>query len=166
VNLEVREARPDDAEAIVRILNPIIEAGTFTVLDTPFRVDAERAFLESFSPRGIFHVAVDRADGRIVGFQDVSPFADYTHAFDHVGVIGTFVELSLRRRGVARHLFRATFHAARQKGYEKFFTFIRADNPAALATYRHHGFQIIGTARRQARMKHGYVDEILVEAFI
>jgi L-amino acid N-acyltransferase YncA len=166
VDLEVREARPDDAEAIVRILNPIIEAGRFTVLDTPFSVEAERAFLESFPPRGVFHVAFDRADGRIVGFQDVSPFADYTHAFDHVGVIGTFVELSLRRRGIAGRLFRATFDAARLKGYEKFFTFIRADNPAALATYRHHGFQIIGTARRQARTKHGYVDEILVEAFL
>jgi L-amino acid N-acyltransferase YncA len=166
VNLEVRDARPDDAEAIVRVLNPIIEAGTFTVLDTGFSVEAERAFLESFPPRGIFHVAFDRADGRIVGFQDVSPFADYTHAFDHVGVIGTFVDLSLRRRGIAGLLFRATFDAARQKGYEKFFTFIRADNPAALATYQRHGFEVIGTARRQARMKHGYVDEILVEAFL
>ncbi|HLE70655.1 MAG TPA: hypothetical protein VJH87_13305, partial [Vicinamibacteria bacterium] len=61
---------------------------------------------------------------------------------------------------------RSTFEAARLKGYEKFFTFIRADNPAALATYRRHGFKVIGTARRQARMKHGYVDEILVEAFL
>lgn len=166
MNLEVRDARPDDAEAIVRVLNPIIEAGTFTVLDTPFSVEAERAFLESFPPRGVFHVAIDRGDGRIVGFQDVSPFADYTHAFDHVGVIGTFVDLSLRRRGIAGLLFRATFEAARKKGYEKFFTFIRADNPAALATYQSHGFEVIGTARRQARMKHGYVDEILVEAFL
>lgn len=162
----VREARPDDAAEIVRILNPIIEAGAFTVLDSPFSVEAERAFVESFPPRGIFHVAEDRADGRLLGFQDVSPFADYTRAFDHVGVIGTFVDLSHRRQGIARHLFRATFDAARLKGYEKFFTFIRADNPAALATYRHHGFEVIGTARRQARMKQGYVDEILVEAFL
>ena len=162
----VREARPDDAAEIVRILNPIIEAGTFTALDTPFTVQAERAFIESFPPRGIFHVAEDRTDGRLLGFQDVSPFADYTHAFDHVGVIGTFVELERRRQGIARLLFRATFEGARQRGYEKFFTFIRADNPAALAAYRHHGFEVIGTARRQARTKHGYVDEVLVEAFL
>jgi L-amino acid N-acyltransferase YncA len=162
----VREARPDDAAAIVGILNPIIEAGTFTVLDTPFSVEAERRFIESFPARGVFHVAEDPTDGALLGFQDVSPFADYTRAFDHVGVIGTFVDLSRRRRGVARRLFRATFEAARLKGYEKFFTFIRADNPAALATYRCHGFEVIGTARRQARTKHGYVDEILVEAFL
>jgi L-amino acid N-acyltransferase YncA len=166
VDLKVREACPEDAAEIVRILNPIIEAGTFTALDTPFTVEAERLFLSSFPPRGIFHVAEDRADGRLVGFQDVSPFADYTHAFDHVGVIGTFIDLSLRRRGIARILFQATFEAARLKGYEKFFTFIRADNPAALATYQRHGFEVIGTAKRQAKVKQGYVDEILVEAFL
>jgi L-amino acid N-acyltransferase YncA len=166
VEPRVRDARPDDAAEIIRILNPIIEAGTFTALDSPFTVEAERRFIESFPARGIFHVVEDRADGRLLGFQDVSPFADYTRAFDHVGVIGTFVDLSHRRQGIARHLFRATFEAARLKGYEKFFTFIRADNPAALATYRHHGFEVIGTARRQARMKQGYVDEILVEAFL
>lgn len=162
----VREARPDDAAEIVRILNPIIEAGTFTALDTPFTVEAERRFIESFPARGIFHVAEDPADGSLLGFQDVSPFADYTRAFDHVGVIGTFVDLSLRRRGIARLLFQSTFEAARLKGYEKFFTFIRADNEAALATYQCHGFEVIGTARRQARVKNGYVDEILVEMFL
>jgi L-amino acid N-acyltransferase YncA len=162
----VRPARPDDAAEIVRILNPIIEAGTFTALDTPFTVEAERAFIEAFPPRGVFHVAEDEAEGRLLGFQDVSPFADYTHAFDHVGVIGTFVDLERRRQGVARLLFPATFESARRKGYEKFFTFIRADNPAAMAAYRRHGFEVIGTARRQARTRNGYVDEIMVEAFL
>lgn len=162
--IEVREARPDDAEAIVRVLNPIIEAGAFTVLDTPFSVEEERRFLERFPSRGIFHVAEIASE--IVGFQDVSPFADYTHAFDHVGVIGTFVDLSRRREGIGRRLFEATFLAAREKGYEKFFTFIRADNAAALAAYRSFGFEVIGTARRQARIRGAYVDEILVEAFL
>jgi L-amino acid N-acyltransferase YncA len=164
--LRVRDARPDDAAAITRILNPIIEAGAYTVLDTPFSVDEERRFIESFPARGIFHVAEDGDERALVGFQDVSPFADYTRAFDHVGVIGTFVELAHRRRGVGRALFEATFAAARAKGFEKLFTFIRADNPAALSAYRRQGFEIIGTARRQARLKQGYVDEILVEMFL
>ena len=37
-----------------------------------------------------------------------------------------------------------------QLGFEKLFTFVRADNPAALETYRRHGFQTVGTARHQA----------------
>ena len=161
--LSIRDARPDDAEAIVGILNPIIEARTYTVLDTPFSVEAERNYIVNLPPRGIWKVAVRASDQRIVGFQILEPFANYTHAFDHVATLGTYVDLELRRHGIASRLFAATFAAAEMKGFEKIFTFVRADNPAALQTYLRHGFVVIGTARRQAKIDGRYVDEILIE---
>lgn len=163
MHLEIREARPDDADAIVCILNPIIEAGVYTVFDTPCTVQAEREYLLKFPSRGVFLLAVRRTDGRVVGFQSMEPFAGYTHAFDHVGVLGTYVDLECRRQGIATALFRATFAAALRKGYEKIFTFVRADNPAALATCVRQGFRIVGTAFRQARIGAKYVDEIIIE---
>jgi L-amino acid N-acyltransferase YncA len=165
VAIEIRDARPEDAEAIVQILNPIIAARVFTAFDTPFTADAEREFLRTFPPRGIFHVAA-AADDRLVGFQNLTPFAEYTHAFDHVGVLGTFVDLQRRRQGVATRLFEATFPAALKKGYEKIFTFVRADNDAALQTYLRQGFQTIGTASRQAKIDGRYVDEIIIEKLL
>ena len=56
-----------------------------------------------------------------------------------------------------------TFKAALAKGYEKFLTFVRADNADGLAAYRARGFEIVGTARRHARIDGQYVDEILIE---
>jgi len=111
-------------------------------------------------------VAVRRCDRKILGFQSMEPFATYTHAFDHVGVLGTYVDLKYRRQGIGKSLFKATFEAARRKGYEKIFTFVRADNLAALTTYLNHGFHIIGTAQRQAKVKGRYVDEIIIEKFL
>ena len=166
MQLLIRPAQPEDAAAIVAIFNPIIESGKYTAFDTPFTVEAEREYIANFPARGIFHVAVRQDDQRIVGFQSMEPFATYTRAFDHVGVVGTYVDLAERRQGIAGQLFAATFEAARQKGYEKLFTFIRADNPAALATYQQQGFQIIGTAHRQAKINGSYVDEIMVERFL
>lgn len=87
----VREARLGDAEAVVGILNPIIEAGRYTALDTPLTVDAERDYIADLPARAIFHVAESRQNGAVVGFQTMEPFATYTHAFDHVGVIETFL---------------------------------------------------------------------------
>ena len=162
MDVVIRQAVASDAAAIARILNAIIAAGVYTALDTPFSVDEERAFIEHFPARGILHVAV--GDGRIVGFQTVEPFASYTHAFDHVGIISTFVDLPLRRRGIASRLFTATFAAAPGKGYEKFFAFVRADNSAALQIYLRHGFEVIGTARRQAKIGGRYIDEVMIEA--
>lgn len=163
MDLTVRDVVPADAQAVVEILNPIIEARLYTVLDAPFTADEERDFIMKFPPRGIWKIAQRRADARVVGFQVLEPFGPYTKAFDHVATLGTFVELSARRQGIAKALFAATFEAARRKGYEKIFTFVRADNPAALATYCAHGFEVIGTARRHAKIDGRYVDEILIE---
>ena len=166
MDLLVRSATPDDAGAIVGILNPIIEAGTYTVLDAPFTVEAEREYILDFPPRGIFHVALRRGDQKLLGFQSLEPFANYTHAFDHVAVLGTYVDLSYRRQGIGRRLFQATFDAARRKGYKKLFTYVRADNPAALASYLNQGFEVVGTAQRQAHIDGKYVDEVIIENFL
>jgi L-amino acid N-acyltransferase YncA len=126
-------------------------------------VEAELDFIRRFPARGVFKVVVDAATERLVGFQVLEPFASYTAAFDHVATLGTYVDLERRREGIATRLFAATFAAAREKGYEKVFTFVRADNQAALRTYLARGFTVIGTARDHARVDGRYVDEILIE---
>lgn len=161
--IAIRDVTIEDAEGIAAILNPIIAAGCYTALDTPVTIEQEREFIRSFPQRGVFLAAVDTTTTRIVGFQDVSPFADFTHAFDHVGIIGTYVELQRRRQGIAAQLFGATFQAAHAKGYEKFFSYVRADNDAALQTYLRHGFRIVGIAERQAKIDGRYIDEVFIE---
>ncbi len=163
---EIRDVRVEDADAIAAILNPIIAARCYTALDTPVTAEQEREFIRTFPPNGVFIAAVDTTSGRIAGFQDVSPFADFTHAFDHVGVIGTYVDLALRRQGIATQLFAATFAAARRKGFEKLFTYVRADNEAGLQTYLRQGFRIVGRAERQAKIDGRYIDEVIIERAI
>jgi L-amino acid N-acyltransferase YncA len=166
MNWVVRNVQPEDAEAVAGILNSIIETGIYTALDTPFTTEAEREFISNFPQRGIFQVAVEPEKERIVGFQNVEPFATYTHAFDHVGIIGTYVDNTVRRQGVASSLFQATFEAMTEKGYEKVFAYVRGDNLAALATYLKQGFRIIGSAQRHAKINGRYVDEILIEKLL
>src|SRR5262245_44946845 len=108
MELLIRDAKPDDAAAIVAVFNPIIEAGTYTLFDAPFSVEAETSYIAGLALQDIFHVAIRTADNAVVGFQSMSPFATYTHAFDHVGVIGTYVDLGSRRQGIAHSLFDAT----------------------------------------------------------
>jgi L-amino acid N-acyltransferase YncA len=166
MDLVIRQVRSDDAEAVAGILNPIIASGVYSALDTPFTVEAEREFIRNFSRRGVFHIAEDLRDHRAVGFQTLEPFATYTHAFDHVAVIATFVNLDCRRQGVGGRLSEATFEIARERGYEKVFTFVRADNLEALQFYLKLGFRAVGTAQRQARIGSDYVDEVIIEKLL
>lgn len=165
-DLLIRSVRPDDAGAIVAILNPIIEAGEHTVLDTLLTVEFERRYIDSFPQRGVFTVAERPENHQVVGFQSLEPFASYTRAFDHVAVIGTYVALSHRHQGIGTRLSDVSFEAARRNGYEKIFTYVRADNLASLAFYLKLGFRVIGTAQRQAKIGQRYVDEILIEKFL
>ena len=83
-----------------------------------------------------------------------------------MGVIATYVDLGCRKRGVGGRLSEVTFESARGKGFEKLFTFVRADNPVALRFYQSLGFREVGTAQRQARIGGKYVDEIFIEKFL
>lgn len=166
MKLQIREAQPDDAAPMLQVLNPIIEARVYTAMDTTYTVESQRDYIASYPERGIFLVAIREADDRLVGFQNVEPFAVHGHAFDHVGVMGTYVDLPCRRQGIATRLFETTFAAAPALGYEKIFTYVRADNEAGIKTYLRHGFEIVGTAKRQAKIDGRYIDELMIERFL
>jgi L-amino acid N-acyltransferase YncA len=164
MDLVIRDVRPEDAETLAAILNSIIATRRFTVLDEPITVAQQREFIQHFSPRGIFLVA--EIGSKVIGLQDVEPFATYTRAFDHVGIIGSFVDESARQRGVFKRLCEATFERAPQKGYQKFFTYVRGDNPVALGAYLQQGFEVVGTAKRQARIDGRFIDEVVIEKLL
>ncbi|MEZ8310487.1 GNAT family N-acetyltransferase [Vibrio splendidus] len=166
MSLTIREVTVEDAQGIIDVLNPIIIEARYTILDQTFTVDGEKAFIESFPERGVFSVAVNEATSQLLGFQNVEPFATYTKAFDHVGIIGTYVDANSRGQGVAKQLFDYTFKSAKAKGYEKLFAYVRADNERALAVYLKQGFEIVGTAKKHGKIGDQYFDEILIEKFL
>jgi len=155
-----------DAQGVINILNPIIEEGRFTILDITFTLKEEEVFIENFPKQGIFNVAIHPETKQVVGFQVIEPFATYTHAFDHVGVIGSYVDSDYMRLGIASSLFTASFNDAKSMGYEKLFAYVRADNARALSTYIKQGFEKAGLAKKHAKVKGNYIDEVFIEKFL
>lgn len=161
----VRRATPGDAAGVAAVLNAVIREGRHSMLDTPFSVDDERAFIAGLPARAFVHVAV--ADGAIVGAQTVEPWNAYaTHEFDHVATMGTWVAEGWRRRGVGSRLAAASFVAARELGYDKVFTDVLAHNAASLAFHLRLGFAVVGAARRHARLADGDADVVFIERFL
>lgn len=166
MTLVVRQVTVEDAQGITEVLNPIIEEGLYTILDTTFSVEEEKSFIVNFPKQGVFTVVVDKDSDKVIAFQNIEPFASYTKAFDHVGIIGTFVDSESRGKGVSKQLFQSTFEVAKQKGYEKLFAYVRADNERALAAYIRQGFEVVGTAKKHAKVGDVYIDEVLIEKFL
>lgn len=105
-------------------------------------------------------------DGHIVGFQTIEPFATYTSAMDHVGIMGTFVHADFRGQGIGRQLAEASFKFAWEKGYEKAVIYVRASNRAAQKFYWELGFVPKGTLEKQVRIGEEYDDEVFMEMFL
>jgi len=165
-DVSVRRAGPDDAAGVAAVLNQVIAGGRHSLLDTPFSIAEERAYIEGLPERSFLHVA-EAADSGVVGFQTVIPWNTFvTREFDHVATMGTYVDEAWRRRGVGAALARASFAAALDLGYEKVFTDLRADNPDSLVYHLALGFSVVGAARRHARVGGRDVDVLFVERFL
>lgn len=166
MDISVRSACEGDASSIVDLPNPIIEAGTFTIIDQPISVPEQEEFIRVLPERGAINVAVAGDEVSIVGIQDIVPIFPRIRAFRHVCEIATFVSLTARRQGVGTALFQTTLECARNLGFSKIIATIRSDNPHALAFYEAQGFQVVGLARKHALVRDQFVDAILVETLI
>ncbi len=166
MQFSVRAARLDDAQGIIDVLNPIIAAGSYTIMSGPLSLEDQLAYMREYPPRGVFNVAVAEDDRTVLGLQSVEPFSPSEPALAHVGQIGTFISLQVRRGGIGTALMHATLEQSRAQGFLKIIATIRADNPQAIAFYTGQGFAVVGTARRHALLNGRYVDEVITEKWI
>jgi len=165
MEISIRLVKEADAAIIVALLNPIIEAGTYTAMTETFSVADQLDFIRNFPQRGIYHIALDDHNQKALGIQDVMPIST-SNVFRHVGEVSTFVALGMHRHGVGQSLCRETFKAAKGLGYLKLRATVRGDNPRALAFYQSQGFELIGIAKKHAFLRGKYTDEVLLEKLI
>ncbi|MBT3979764.1 MAG: GNAT family N-acetyltransferase [Bacteriovoracaceae bacterium] len=163
--IKIRKMCIEDAQGIINILNPIIERGYSTVFDAPFSLGEERAFLKSFPDRGVFNIA-ENQNGHILGFQVLESFVTFARSMDHVACIGTYVDINSHGKGVGKLLSQNTFNEARAIGFEKIFSYVLEANKMALSFYTSLGFEVVGKAKQQVKLKNEYLDELLIEKFL
>lgn len=164
MNVHIRRATPSDAEAISAIWEVICAERIYSAVNRPFTPEQVRQYLTSLSDReGVF---VAEVDGKIVGFQSLDRWAQFTDSFDHVGTVGTFVLPDWRGRGIGRSLAEHTFTFARTHGYEKLVIYVRASNTGAQAFYQGLGFVPRGVLSRQVKIDGQYDDEVFMELFL
>jgi L-amino acid N-acyltransferase YncA len=137
MELEVRPVHPGDAAELAELLNQIIARGGTTALEERFTPEAlAETYLTGRNVICCF-VAVDRASGRLEGFQTLGRYPGLP---EDVGDIGTFARLGGAQRGVGSALFAATRAEACRRGLAAINATIRADNTGGLAFYSRMGF--------------------------
>ena len=153
----LRNAEPDDADALLRYLKTTAAETPFLVREPEeitLSVEAERQFLESkiAAERELMLVAF--ADGEHVGnasFAGVGSAMRYRHRCS----VGIALYRAFWGRGIGRIMLETVLSAAREAGYEQAELEAVADNHTAIALYEKLGFRQYGTFPDNMKYKDG-----------
>jgi RimJ/RimL family protein N-acetyltransferase len=104
------------------------------------------------------------ADGRVVGWADITPSANPRLA--HRGFLGMGLAKDFRGKGLGTQLLNCTLSHAKTIGIEKVELTVYTDNLAAIRLYKKCGFQEIGVIKHYRKLNGRYFDCLEMELFL
>ncbi len=131
----VRSGRSSDGQAMIEILQEIVDIGGTTAFEGTVPATFLEGHLSGTKSGSAVHVA--EADGNVIGFQYIEPHPSGTEG---LAQIATFAKVGGTQRGIGSALFVKTRVAALALGYDTIDATIRADNAGGLAYYARMGF--------------------------
>ncbi len=162
----VRAARPDDAFALVYLVNEIaVDDNTLGIDRFPLAPEDEANFLGGADPLVYLTlVAVTEPTGHLIGVLTASRGVD--QKLQHVSALAIAVGRAARRQGVGLALLAGYFAWADQVGVQKCTLSVLAHNAPAIQLFERSGF--VPEARRQGqfRIDGRLVDEILMARWL
>jgi ribosomal protein S18 acetylase RimI-like enzyme len=160
--LTIRAARPEDADAIWAIIEPVIRAGETYAL--PRDMNREEALAYWFSSGNEVFVADD--EGAVIGTYVLRP--NQKGGGSHVANCGYITAAAASGRGVARAMCTHSLDHAKRRGFRAMqFNFVVSTNERAVRLWKSLGFEII--ARLPEAFLHptvGYTDAYIMHRFL
>jgi phosphinothricin acetyltransferase len=157
----VRNASPDDTEAIARIYNQGIEDRVATFETRACAPEDVAAAIE----RGDLVLVAER-DDRVVGWASVGPYDDPHDYYAGIGEATLYVDRGARGGGVGRALMEGLAAEAERRGLYKLIGKAFASNEASIALCLACGWREVGIHRRHGRLDGEWKDVVVVERLL
>lgn len=103
-------------------------------------------------------------EGRVVGWADVTPFANLRMA--HRGTLGMGLIKEFRGQGLGTRLLEKTLAHAKEIGLEKVELTVYTENLAAIKLYEKCGFEKTGLIKHYRKLNGRYFDCLCMEIFL
>lgn len=162
--VQVRPARPEDADAIREIYNQEVTNSTVTFDLVPRNLDDQLEWQSRRSGAHAVLVAVDD-DGDIAGFGSLSPYRDRP-AYSTTVEDSVYVAEGMRRQGVARLLLRSLVETATAHGFHAVMARIVGGHEASISLHMACGFEVVGTEREVGRKFGKWLDVVVMEILL
>jgi L-amino acid N-acyltransferase YncA len=162
--LTIREARPEDWEAIWPFFRRIVAAGETYAYDREMsESEGQRTWMIGRPGRTV--VATD-ADEVVLGTANMYP--NRQGPGSHVASASFMVDPERSGRGVGRALGEYVIDWARESGFRAIqFNAVVETNEAAVALWRSLGFEVLATVPEAFKHpRHGYVGLLIMHRFL
>lgn len=161
MTISLREATPDDAEALVAFTRELAlepDIGHPLELDEVRTVDVQQKELEEWQAKGpaLFLLAFE--GDRLIGELTLKPWGRL-RAVRHVVTLGISVGRDARRKGVGRALIEHAISWAKEHGVLRIELGVFSTNTRAIALYEKLGFVHEGTKRRLFFFRDRWIDD-------
>ena len=161
--VELRLARPDDAEATRAIYNAEVTGSSVTFDLVPRTLADQRAWLDARS--GAMAVLVAEDAGEVVGFASLSPYRDRP-AYATTVEDSVYVRRDQRGTGVGRRLLGELVAVAQTRGFHTVVARIVGGHEASIGLHRAEGFEIVGTEREVGRKFGRWLDVVVMQRML
>ncbi len=164
-SLIIREARLEDAEAILSVLSEVASEENLLLLDKgEYDMRLEKRHILSAKSGGKTLILVAEVDGKVVGVGEVK-IGEFKKN-SHTAELGLAVIKEFRGLGVGKALMKEMLSRAEKKGVEKVWLSVFSTNNAAIRLYQKFGFVVEGVRKKQFKINNKYVDELLMAKFL
>lgn len=161
-NLIIREAEPEDAEALLAYLNQIGgESDNLLFGENEFTmsVEQEKEFLDSFKNADKSIMLLGIWDGEIAACASLQNLQKKRIA--HRASMAISVKKQYWHRGIASEMVGTLIDFAKKAGISVIELEVKSDNVHAVSLYEKMGFEKIGTYR-----KFFYIDGVYYDAYL
>ncbi len=161
--MEVRLARPTDAEATRAIYNAEVTTTTVTFDLVPRSLEDQLAWIESHSGA---HPAVVATDGdEVVGFGSLSAYRSRP-AYATTVEDSVYVRVDCRGRGYGRAILSELVALATVHGFHSVIARIVGGHEASISLHRSCAFDLVGVEREVGRKFGRWLDVVVMQRLL
>jgi L-amino acid N-acyltransferase YncA len=161
--MDIRLARPGDAEALRAIYNLEVSGSTVTFDIEPRSHADQVAWIERH--QGVHPAIVALDGGSVAGFGSLSPFRDRA-AYSTTVEDSVYVAADRRGQGVGRLLLDELVSLATHQGFHTVIARTSGDNEPSIALHRASGFVLVGVERQVGRKFGRWIDVAVLQRML
>lgn len=162
--VNIREARPDDAQAIMELWNPVIKDSAVTFTSAQKTVAELKQQIQACHCDGRGFFVAEDTQG-LIGFCTYFQFRNgpgYAHTMEHTIVLAD----RARGLGLGRKLMQSIFCHASAAGVHSLWAGVSAENPDGIAFHKSIGFTEVAILPKVGRKFDRWLDLVLLQKFL